>query len=137
MTSYKHTHTPQHKHISRQGHGAPRLFQQDGAPAHTAKSTTEWLRKKGVIRLNGGIWPAMSPDMNPVEHIWPIVLRDLEGQVFSGREALWSALEASFARIPPADVCNLYGSMARRMAAVMANKATPSTEVPWEAPGTI
>ncbi len=29
----------------------------------------------------------MSPDMNPIEHVWPIVGRMLEGQVFSGRKA--------------------------------------------------
>ena len=84
--------------------------------------TQTWLSDNHVIRLNGGIWPAMSPDMNPVEHVWPLVLKDLEGQVFSGREALWVGLQAAFARVPPASIQLLYNSMARRIAAAMVPK---------------
>ena len=79
------------------------------------------MKDAKVIQLNGGVWPAMSPDCNPVEHIWPYVLRDLEGKEFPGREALWTALETSFGNIDPAVILNLFGSMARRMAAVIAN----------------
>ena len=64
----------------------------------------------------------MSPDMNPVEHVWPLVRKDLEGQVFSGREALWTGLQAAFARVPSSAIQGLYNSMARRMAAVMVAK---------------
>ncbi len=40
------------------------IFQQDLAPAHTAKSTKSWLNDHGVGVLD---WPANSPDMNPRE----------------------------------------------------------------------
>ncbi len=40
------------------------IFQQDLAPAHTAKSTKSWLNDHGVGVLN---WPANSPDLNPRE----------------------------------------------------------------------
>ncbi len=36
------------------------IFQQDLAPAHTAKS---WFNDHGVIVLD---WPANSPDLNPI-----------------------------------------------------------------------
>ncbi len=38
------------------------IFQQDLAPAHTAKSTKSWLNDHGVGVLD---WPANSPDLNP------------------------------------------------------------------------
>ncbi len=38
------------------------IFQQDLAPAHTAKSTKSWLNDHGVDVLD---WPANSPDLNP------------------------------------------------------------------------
>ncbi len=38
------------------------IFQQDVAPAHTAKSPKSWLNDHGVGVLD---WPANSPDLNP------------------------------------------------------------------------
>ncbi len=40
------------------------IFQQDLAPAHTAKSTKSWLNDNGVGVLD---WPANSPDLDPRE----------------------------------------------------------------------
>ncbi len=50
------------------------IFQQDLAPAHTAKSTKSWLNDHGVGVLD---WPANSPDLNPTENIWGIVKRKI------------------------------------------------------------
>jgi hypothetical protein len=46
------------------------IFQQDGAPAHTARSTVAWLGH-GCTMLAG--WPANSPDLSPIELCWAIV----------------------------------------------------------------
>ncbi len=43
------------------------IFQQDLAPAHTAKSTKSWLNDHGVGVLD---WPANSPDLNPRGNLW-------------------------------------------------------------------
>ena len=94
------------------------LFQQDGASPHRARSTTTYLKKNRIRRFNRGEWPAMSPDMNPIEHVWPIVLRLLEGRVFSGRETLWAALKVAFAKVPVSDIKRLYSSMPSRIAAL-------------------
>ncbi len=48
------------------------IFQQDLAPAHTAKITKSWLNDHGVGVLD---WPPNSPDLNPIEDIWGIVKR--------------------------------------------------------------
>jgi hypothetical protein len=93
-------------------------FQQDGAPVHTARSTTKFMKEKGIRQFNGGKWPPNSPDMNPVEHVWPIVGRVLSGRVFPDREALWVALTDAFSRVTPEDILRLYNSMPRRLQAL-------------------
>ena len=65
---------------------------QDGASVHKANSTTRWLADNHVRVFNNNIWPPNSPDMNPIEHIWPMVGRLLSGRVSSGRDDLWDAL---------------------------------------------
>lgn len=46
------------------------VFQQDNARHHTAKVTTECLTENNVNRL---FWPATSPELNSVEHVWDMV----------------------------------------------------------------
>ena len=41
------------------------IFQQDNARPHTSRVATEALR--GISVLD---WPARSPDMSPIEHLW-------------------------------------------------------------------
>ncbi len=42
------------------------IFQQDLAPAHTAKGTKSWFNDHGVTVLD---WPANSSDLNPIENL--------------------------------------------------------------------
>ncbi|KAL1246915.1 hypothetical protein QQF64_034713, partial [Cirrhinus molitorella] len=42
------------------------VFQQDLAPAHSAKATSTWFKDHGIPILN---WPANSPDLNPIENL--------------------------------------------------------------------
>ncbi len=54
------------------------IFQQDLAPAHTAKSTKSWLNEHGVGVLD---WPANLPDLlKPIENVWGNVKRKMRNK---------------------------------------------------------
>ena len=67
-------------------------FQQDNASIHVNKTTREWLASKKVKTMN---WPACSPDLNPVENVWAIIVRRLyakrstTGPFRSSRRPFW------------------------------------------------
>lgn len=50
------------------------IFMHDNARPHTARIVNQYLQEQNVTCMN---WPARSPDLNPIEHLWDVVGRQL------------------------------------------------------------
>ncbi len=74
------------------------IFQQDLAPAHSAKATSTWFKDHGIPVLNS---PANSPDLNPIENLWGIVKRKIRYARPNNAEELKATIRATWALITP------------------------------------
>lgn len=94
------------------------IFQHDNDPKHKAKSVQEWL---GGQEFSTMWWPAQSPDLNPIEHLWSMIKIGLNKYEAPPRGIieLYSRVEEVYLGIPKEFFNNLYESMPRRMQAVI------------------
>lgn len=106
------------------GDGEPFIFQQDGAPCHTAKKCIKWFKEKKVEVLE---WPGNSPDLNPIENLWARLKRAVAAKRPSNKRELTEAIINSWFHIITAeDLQKLVDSMPRRCKAVIQAKGYPT-----------
>lgn len=93
------------------------VFQQDNDSKHTSRKTRRWLDEHNIDRLP---WPASSPDMNLIEHVWQLLKRRVRAHqpLPSNLTQLWHVVEEEWYRIPVDEIRALYRSMPRRVEAL-------------------
>ncbi|GBO04715.1 hypothetical protein AVEN_58484-1 [Araneus ventricosus] len=55
--------------------GAEFLFMDDNACPHRANIVDECFQSEDITRMD---WPAYSQDLNPIEHVWDMLGRELQ-----------------------------------------------------------
>ena len=93
-------------------------FQHDNTTSHTARSVRDCLQDRNVSVLP---WPAKSPNLNPIEHVWDLLDRRLSARAIPPRNVreLAGALVEGWGNISQQELANLVQSMRRRCTAVL------------------
>ena len=91
----------------------------DNATPHVARAVTQHLANLGIQVLP---WPSKSPDLNPIEHLWDQMERELRArpQPPTNLGELRQALQEVWDAVPAHRVRRLTSSMRRRCLATMA-----------------
>jgi transposase len=102
------------------------MFQQDNAPIHKARRTMAYLNQQTFQTME---WPPSSPDMNPIEHLWAVLkkelhrrfpdTKDLPGGPAAVKRALAERLAMVWADIGAEVMEGLVASMPRRVQALL------------------
>ena len=96
------------------------IFQQDGAPAHTAKLLKEWFRDCAIDILED--WPGNSPDLSPIENLWAIMKQKLRNLDTSSLEKLEAAIKKTWDELDPQHLKNLADSVPKRLRKVLSRR---------------
>lgn len=93
-------------------------FQQDNAPIHRSRSTMAWFEAEEVDVLT---WPALSPDLNPIENLWGWMTRRVyaNGRQFKTVSELRAAVLVCWSEVPEQLRKSLVDSMKVRMIEVI------------------
>ncbi|GFX30664.1 transposable element Tcb2 transposase [Trichonephila clavipes] len=89
------------------------LFMDDNAPCHRTVAAEQLLESEDIERMD---WPARSPDLNPIKHVWDFLGRRLAARTLPPvtiRE-LRLALQDEWAAMPQQLIDTLILSMGRR-----------------------
>ncbi|GBL77592.1 Transposable element Tc3 transposase [Araneus ventricosus] len=98
------------------------VFQQDNCTSHRSR-LDEHSSDLSVMN-----WPPRSPDLNPIEHLWDVLEKDVKAHHTTPATLteLWTPLADVWQAIPVERFPKLVESMPRRVAAVIKARGSPT-----------
>ncbi|GFX08404.1 transposable element Tcb2 transposase [Trichonephila clavipes] len=103
-----------HVRLFRGAVGDKFVFMDDNATCHRTLAVQDCLNSEGIQRL---VWPARSPDLNPIENVWDALGRQVAGRNYppTNKNTLIRALTEEWDKLPQQLLDNVVQSMVRRV----------------------
>ncbi|GFS48314.1 transposable element Tcb2 transposase [Trichonephila clavipes] len=103
-----------HVRLFRGAVGDKFVFMDDNATCHRTLAVQDCLDSEGIQRL---VWPARSPDLNPIENVWDSLGRQVAGRNYppTNKNTLIHALTEEWDKLPQQLLDNVVQSMVRRV----------------------
>ncbi|GFW60238.1 transposable element Tcb2 transposase [Trichonephila clavipes] len=103
-----------HVRLFRGAVGDKFVFMDDNATCHRTLAVQDCLDSEGIQRL---VWPARSPDLNPIENVWDALGRQVAGRNYppTNKNTLIRALTEEWDKLPQQLLDNVVQSMVRRV----------------------
>lgn len=100
------------------------IFQQDNARIHTSRETMTWMENNSINVMK---WPACSPDLNPIENIWGILVRRVYAgnRQYDSTNHLKEAIVKEWRQLDKELIKNLINSLKKRIIGVIKLKGGP------------
>src|SRR5215469_1803115 len=88
---------------------------------HTSQQAKEWFKNEGIQVLP---WPAQSPNLNPIEHLWKHLKLKLAQYERKAKEIheLWERCDKEWNKFTPEECRKYIDSMPSRVQAVLKAK---------------
>ena len=99
------------------------IFQHDNDPKHKTAIVANWLNRNGLEQLH---WPSFSSDLNPIEHLWDEVERQLKKKQPKSQNELKESLIEVWHGIELTTLKKLVDSVPNRLNEVIRIKGYPT-----------
>ncbi|GFX44557.1 hypothetical protein TNCV_2637221 [Trichonephila clavipes] len=108
-----------HVRLFRGAVGDKFVFMDDNATCHRTLAVRDCLDSEGIQHL---VWPAHSPDLNPIENVWDALGRQVAGRNYppTNKNTLIRALTEEWDKLPQQLLDNVVQSMLKQVEEYMA-----------------
>ncbi|GFX64481.1 transposable element Tcb2 transposase [Trichonephila clavipes] len=103
-----------HARLFRGAVGDKFVFMDDNATCHRTLAVQDCLDNEGIQRL---VWPARSPDLNPIENVWDALGRQVAGRNYppTNKNTLIRAVTEKWEKLPQQLLDNVVQIMEQRL----------------------
>jgi hypothetical protein len=92
------------------------FFKRTTTPNTRGKMAAKWRRENGINRM---VWPAQSPDLNPIENVWAVMKLNVRKEKPTTVKALVRAIRREWEGLSEEYAQALISSMSRRVKGVI------------------
>ncbi|GFU71681.1 transposable element Tcb2 transposase [Trichonephila clavipes] len=107
-----------HVHLFRGAVGDKFVFMDNNATCHRTLAVQDCLDSKGIQRL---VWPARSPDLNPIENVWDALGRQVAGRNYlpTNKNTLIRALTEEWDKLPQQLLDNVVQNVSSHLSGIV------------------